>query len=114
MPATPAPSVHDLRAQFETVVEGVLSAEAQSVTADTMERRLLGQVVALGCRWFALFRATRAATTAADVQRDPAGGSVRITANGRAPTCPSSGGWPSRAPTSTAKGWAAWRRWMRC
>ena len=73
MPATPAPRVHDLRAQCETVLEGVLSAEAQTMTADTMERRLLGQVLALGCRLFALFRATRAATTAADVQRDPAG-----------------------------------------
>jgi len=48
MPATPAPSVHDLRAQFESVLEGVLNAEAQTMTADTMERRLLGQLLALG------------------------------------------------------------------
>jgi len=73
MPATPAPSVHDLRAQFETVLEGVLNAEAQTVSADTMERRLLGQLLALGCRVFALFLATRAAATAAEVHRDPAG-----------------------------------------
>jgi len=73
MPATPAPRVHDLRAQFETVLEGVLSAEAQTVTADTMERRLLSQLLALGRSLFALFLATRAATTAADVHRDPAG-----------------------------------------
>ena len=73
MPATPAPSVHDLRAQFETVLEGVLSTEAQTVTADTMERRLLSQLLALGRSLFALFLATRAATTAADVHRDPAG-----------------------------------------
>ncbi len=73
MPATPAPSVHDLRAQFETVLEGVLSTESQTVTADTMERRLLSQLLALGRSLFALFLATRAATTAADVHRDPAG-----------------------------------------
>ena len=73
MLATPAPSVHDLRAQFETVLEGVLSTEAQTVTADTMERRLLSQLLALGRSLFALFLATRAATTAADVHRDPAG-----------------------------------------
>ena len=73
MPATPAPRVHDLRAQFETVLEGVLNAEAQTVSADTMERRLLGQLLALGCRVFALFLATRAAATAAEVHRDPAG-----------------------------------------
>ena len=73
MPATPAPRVHDLRAHFETVLEGVLSAEAQTVSADTMERRLLGQLLALGCRLFALFLTTRAAATAAEVDRDPAG-----------------------------------------
>jgi hypothetical protein len=73
MPATPAPSVHDLRAQFETVLEGVLSAEAQSVSADTMERRLLRQLLALGGALFALFLATRAVTTRAESDRDPAG-----------------------------------------
>jgi len=113
MPATPAPSVHDLRAQFEAVLEGVLSVEAQSVTADTMERRLLGQVLALGCRLFALFLATRAAATAAESIATPRGWSARRMVSGRAPTCPSSGGWPSRVPTSIGKGWAARRRWMR-
>jgi len=73
MPATPAPSVHDLRAQFETILEGVLSVEAQRVSADTMERRLLGQLLALGRHLFALFLATRAAATAAEVNRDPVG-----------------------------------------
>ncbi len=53
MPATPAPRVHDLRAQCETVLEGVLSAEAQTMTADTMERRLLGQLLAVGGCLFA-------------------------------------------------------------
>jgi len=50
-----------------------LSTEAQTVTADTMDRRLLSQLLALGRSLFALFLATRAATTAADVHRDPAG-----------------------------------------
>jgi len=73
MPATPAPSVHDLRAQFETVLEGVLSAEAQTVTADTMERRLLRQLLDLGRALFALFLVTRAAATMREIDRDPAG-----------------------------------------
>lgn len=73
MPTTSEPSVQDLRKQFETILEGVLSAEAQSVSADTMERRLLRQVLALGRGLFALFLATRAAATAQEVYRDPAG-----------------------------------------
>jgi len=73
MPATPTPSVHELRAHFERVLEGVLSAEAQTVSADTMERRLLSQLLALGRALFALFLATRAAATMAEVARDPAG-----------------------------------------
>ncbi len=55
MPATPAPRVHDLRAQFEAVLEGVVSAESQTVTADTMERRPLSQLLAMGRSLFALF-----------------------------------------------------------
>ncbi len=73
MPATPTPSVHELRAHFERVLEGVLNAEAQTVSADTMERRLLSQLLALGRALFALFLATRAAATMAEVARDPAG-----------------------------------------
>ena len=73
MPATPAPSVHDLRAQFETVLASLTSEEAQVMSADTMERRLLGQLLALGRALFALFLATRAAATAAPTDRDPAG-----------------------------------------
>ncbi len=73
MPATPAPRVHDLRAHFETVLEGVLSAEAQSVSADMMERRLLGQLLALGRALFALFLTTRAVATAGRVHADPGG-----------------------------------------
>jgi len=60
MPATPAPSVPDLRAQFEGVLASMTSEEAQRVSADTMERRLLGQLLALGRALFALFLATRA------------------------------------------------------
>jgi len=73
MPATPVPSVHDLRAQFEAVLASMTSEEAQGVSADTMERRLLGQLLALGRALFALFLATRAAATAAEADRDPAG-----------------------------------------
>ncbi len=73
MSATPAPSVHDLRAQFETVLASMTSAEAQVMSADTMERRLLGQLLALGRALFALFLATRAAATATATDRDPAG-----------------------------------------
>jgi len=73
MPATPTPSVHELRAHFETILEGVLSAEAHTVSADTMERRLLSQLLALGRALFAVFLATRAAATAADVDCDPTG-----------------------------------------
>ncbi len=73
MPATPTRSVHELRTHFETILEGVLSADAQTVSADTMERRLLSQLLALGRALFAVFLATRAAATATGVDRDPAG-----------------------------------------
>ncbi len=49
MPATPVSSVHDLRAQFEAVLASMTSEEAQGVSANTMERHLLGQLLALGC-----------------------------------------------------------------
>ncbi len=65
MPTTPTPSVHDLRAQFEAVLASMTSEEAQTVSADTMERRLLQQLLALGRSLFALFLSTRAAATAA-------------------------------------------------
>ena len=73
MPATSAPSVHDLRAEFETILTNVLGEEGRSMTADTMERRLLRQLLALGCHLLALFLATRAAATAGRAHRDPAG-----------------------------------------
>ena len=73
MPATPAPSVPDLRAQFEAVLASMTDEEAQTVSADAMERRLLGQLLALGRALFALFLATRAAATAGETDRDPAG-----------------------------------------
>ncbi len=73
MPTTPAPSVPDLRAQFEAIMTSLTSEEAQNVSADTMERRLLSQVLALGRALFALFLATRATATVAAVNRDPAG-----------------------------------------
>jgi hypothetical protein len=73
MPATPAPSVPDLRAQFERVLSSITSEEAQTVSADAMERHLLGQLLALGRALFALFLATRAAATAGEADRDPAG-----------------------------------------
>ena len=73
MPATPVPSVPDLRAQFEAIVTNLTSEEAQTVSADTMERRLLSQVLALGRALFALFLARRAAATDGAVDRDPAG-----------------------------------------
>jgi len=63
MPTTPTPSVHDLRAQFEAVLASITSEEAQTVSADTMERRLLQQLLALGRSLFALFLVTRAAAT---------------------------------------------------
>ncbi len=72
-PATPAPSVPDLRAQFEAVLASMTSAEAQSVSADTMERRLLSQLLALGRALFALFLATRAAATAGHIHVGPDG-----------------------------------------
>jgi hypothetical protein len=73
MPATPAPSVHELRTQFETLLTSVLDEEAQSMTADTMERRLLHQLLAWGRSLFALFLATRAAATVQGVNRSPTG-----------------------------------------
>jgi len=73
MPVTSVPSVHDLRAQFETVLASVTTAEAQTMSADRMERHLLSQLLALGRALFALFLATRAAATRAAVDRDPAG-----------------------------------------
>jgi len=63
MPTTPAPSVPDLRAQFEAVLASMTNEEAQRVSADMMERRLLQQLLALGRSLFALFLATRAAAT---------------------------------------------------
>jgi hypothetical protein len=73
MPAISTPSVHDLRAEFESILANVMSEEGRSVTADTMERRLLRQLLALGRSLLALFLATRAAATAGRVHRDPAG-----------------------------------------
>jgi len=73
MPATPTPRVHDLRAPCETVWEGVLSAEAQSVSAATMERRLLSQLLALGRALFVVFLTTRAAATAGRSHVSPDG-----------------------------------------
>ena len=73
MPATSDQIVQDLRAEFETLLESVVSAEARSMTADTMERRLLRQVLALGRSLFALFLATRAAATEQPVDRSPDG-----------------------------------------
>jgi hypothetical protein len=55
------------------LVQQYLSEEAQVMSADTMERRLLAQLLALGRALFALFLATRAAATAAPADRDPAG-----------------------------------------
>lgn len=52
--ATSEHSVQDLRRQFETVLESVVSAEAQRVSAEAMERRLLRQVLTLGRGLFAL------------------------------------------------------------
>jgi hypothetical protein len=73
MPATSVPSVHDLRAEFESILANVLHEEGRHMTADTMERRLLRQLLALGCHLLALFLATRAAATAGRAHRDPAG-----------------------------------------
>lgn len=73
MPATSVPSVHDLRAEFESILANVLNEEGRHMTADTMERRLLRQLLALGCHLLALFLATRAAATAGRAHRDPAG-----------------------------------------
>jgi len=70
MPATSEQIVQDLRSQFETLLASVVSEEAQAMTADTMERRLLRHVLALGRSLFALFLATRAAAT---MQRERAG-----------------------------------------
>lgn len=76
MPATSVPSVPDvpdLRAQFETILDSLHSAEARTMTADRMERHLLGQLLALGRSLFALFLATRAAATAGRVHLSPVG-----------------------------------------
>jgi hypothetical protein len=73
MPAASVPSVPDLRAQFETILESLQSAEAQTMTADRMERRLWGQLLALGRSLLALFLATRAAATAGRVYVSPDG-----------------------------------------
>ena len=73
MSATSAPSVHDLRAEFESILANVLGEEGRSMTADTMERRLLRQLLALGRSLLALFLATRAAVTTGREHRDPAG-----------------------------------------
>jgi hypothetical protein len=70
MPTTSEQSVQDLRTQFETLLEAVLSEEARTMTADTMERSLLRQILALGRSVFALFLATRAAATAQRAYRD--------------------------------------------
>ncbi len=71
MSATPAPSVPDVRAQFETVLSSVLSGE--SMTADTMERRLLRELLALGRSVCAVFLATRAAATMQQTHTDARG-----------------------------------------
>jgi len=73
MPATPAPSVPDLRAQFEAILTSMTSAGSQTMSADMMERRLLSQVLALGRSLVALFPSTRAAATAGRVHVSPDG-----------------------------------------
>lgn len=73
MSATPAPSVHEVRTQFETLLHSVVSDEAHRMTADTMERRLLQQILALGRSLFTLFLATRAAATAQGEHTGPDG-----------------------------------------
>ena len=73
MPATSVPSVQGLRAEFESIPANVLGEEGRSMTADTMERRLLRQLLALGRSLLAPFLATRAALTARRTRRDPAG-----------------------------------------
>lgn len=73
MPATSAPSVHDLRAEFESILANVQSEEGRHTTADRMERRLLWQLLALGRSLLALFLVTRAAATAQRAHRDAAG-----------------------------------------
>ncbi len=74
MPTTPAPSVPNLRAQFEAILTSMTSADAQTMSADTMERRLLSHLLALGRSLFTLFLTTRAAATA---------GRVHVSADGR-------------------------------
>lgn len=73
MPVTSIPSVAELRVEFETILTNVLGEEGHSVTADTMERRLLRQLLALGRSLLTLFLASRAAATAGRVHRDAAG-----------------------------------------
>jgi hypothetical protein len=73
MPATPAPSVPEVRTQFEMLLSSLVSEEAPMLTADTMERRLLRQLLALGRSLFALFLATRAAATFQAEHREPNG-----------------------------------------
>src|SRR5258708_30734431 len=73
MLATPAPSVHEVRTQFEMLLSSILSEETQTLTADTMERRLLRQLLALGRSLFALFLATRAAATRQAQHQGPEG-----------------------------------------
>ncbi|HEY8744904.1 MAG TPA: hypothetical protein VIU62_17580 [Chloroflexota bacterium] len=73
MSATSVPSVADVRVEFETILTNVLGEEGRSMTADTMERRLLRQLLALGRSLLTLFLVTRAAATAQRAHRDAAG-----------------------------------------
>ena len=111
MPATSAPSVHDVRAEFESILANVLNEEGRHMTADGMERRLLRQLLALGRSLLALFlspvqpprRSLRTATPLASVGR--------TTASVRGTTCRSLGPSCLPVPTSIAKASAASLRW---
>jgi hypothetical protein len=73
MPTAPPPSVHEVRAQFETLLNSVVSDEAHRMTANTRERRLLQQILALGRSLFALFLAARAEATRQGEHQGPDG-----------------------------------------
>jgi hypothetical protein len=73
MNPNPDQIVHDLRAQFETILHCVTGEEAQQMSADAMERTLMRQMLALGQHLLLLFFVWRAQTSAQSTWRTPSG-----------------------------------------
>lgn len=84
MPSTADPIIAQLRQEFETLLTAVTGPEAQTRTADEIERALFRRVLALGGGLLHAFFLTRAAARPAGPVPSPDG--TRLTYHDRRPT----------------------------